>query len=160
MSAFSHACPSTINYKHLLLIKLMRLLILPRLLQPKVPRHLLINQRRRPMEINIMITIREPLHMELLRADLPHSQRINQHRRVLEMHIIISSTVLNEESSSHVLEPGGLADRGSVVATFVGGEQFHVPFCVHAVIETPVGDGRGENGEGEGVGVELEDFAG
>lgn len=66
-----------INYKYLLLVKLMRFLIHPRLLQPEIPRHLLVDQGCRPVEINIMITVCEPLDVELLRADFTHSQGVD-----------------------------------------------------------------------------------
>lgn len=137
----------------------MRLLILPSLLQPEIPRHLLVDQSRRTVEINIMITIREPLNMELLRADPTHSQSVDENSRVLEMHIVVSSSVLDEEAPTYVLETGRLADRSCVVACFVGGEQLHVSLGVHGVVKSPVRDRSCQNGKGKSVAVEFEDFA-
>ena len=146
--------------KILLLVKLMRFLILPSFLQPEISRHLLVNQSRRAMEIDVMITICEPLNMELLRADLPHSQSVDQDGRVLEMHIVVSSSVLDEEAPTYVLETSRLADRSGVVTCFIGGEQLHVSLGIHGVVESPVRDRSCQDGEGESVAVEFEDFSG
>lgn len=132
----------------------MRLVIvLPLLLEPEIPRHLLIHDLCRAMQVDMMIIIREPLDVHLLRAHLAHDQGINQHGAMLEMNIIVSRPMLDEETTAGSIKTRGVNHGGAVVAGAVAGKSLHVALGVHAVVETPVGDGGGDHGAGEGIAI-------
>jgi len=63
------------------------------------------------------------------------------------MHVIVARAVLDEESAADVFETVCVDDGCGVVAGGVGGEGFHVAFCVPVLLLVP---GKGEGGEGRG----------
>jgi hypothetical protein len=94
-----------------------------------------------------VVTVGEECVLHLLRGNTRTHEQVNERSRVLEVDVVVTGTVLNDDTTSDVLETGSIVNTRPVVSLNIVLGELHVTLRVDGVVEAPVADGCGDHSE-------------